>query len=159
MPGRIREHLQAIGESPQEKQDCHQSDWEDRLPDSQRRGARQSPIRHRLSVRLDLCIGGSALLEDLLRSWLLAFSEHLGDYATTPSWNRNSESERAISQSRPRWLPRKKFEDLIDLNRSSKGCSAGDEWWPSKNQAREASPRLLMYCCGRGPIVAVGSFP
>jgi hypothetical protein len=90
-------------------------------------------------VLVDLCIGGSALLEDLLRSWLLAFSEHLGEYAT-PSRNRNSESERAISQSRPRWLPRKKFEDLIDLNRIQKGCSAGDEWWPSKNQARGASP-------------------
>lgn len=121
--GLVGEHLQAIGKSPQEEEDRDQGDWEDRLPDGQGRGAREAPIRHRLSVRVDLGIGGSALLEDLLGSWFLAFSKHLDVlcYAQPEQELKRWRGRSVASPSRDGFRER----SLKDgLSRFSKGCSA-----------------------------------
>lgn len=48
----FRKDLQAVRKPPQKEEDCDQCDGKDGLLDSQGRGTCQTPIRHRLSVRI-----------------------------------------------------------------------------------------------------------
>lgn len=57
-----REHLQAIRKTPEKEEDRDQCDGKDGLLDSQGRSTCETPIRHRLSMRVDFHIGRSALL-------------------------------------------------------------------------------------------------
>lgn len=73
----VQDIEKTVGEAPKEEKDCDKSDRQDRLLDSERRGARQAAIGNGLVPRVDFGVRGFPLLVDFLRSGLLTLAKHL----------------------------------------------------------------------------------